>query len=309
MLAEFRKSDEEQIEKGIQKRMQSLDAIENEILSLENNRDHNLSDAIFEAINKDVWMALGVTPGSDAKLDEDFLELPGEIALGSAAMKDVKGMDKHGRKYLSLSYEFETNAEFEKASDVYEKILEIQRQTGNIQSPKILGTLWELAYVYREQGDFDNAVTSLREATELLAQGSELPVKERYKTLEESLRQTITKYWDWEGNPDHPTVAMLWERLGYIYFVQGQYDAARSAFAKSLGIREKVFGPDHLKVAHSLTALAKTHYEQGNYGRAESELQRAYEIIRKHLSPDHDLIVRNRKDYKDVLAKLGRDLG
>jgi len=56
--------------------------------------------------------------------------------------------------------------------------------------------------------------------------------------------------------PDQPDITPSLNRLGILYYLQGEYIKSEPLLNRSLAIKEKALGPDHPDVALSLNNLA-----------------------------------------------------
>ena len=69
--------------------------------------------------------------------------------------------------------------------------------------------------------------------------------------------------------PFHPDIAPGLNKLGYLYYLQSEYNKAEAVYIRALAIREKEFGPDHSSIASSLNDLAEVYRVQAKYIKSE----------------------------------------
>lgn len=96
---------------------------------------------------------------------------------------------------------------------------------------------------------------------------------------------------------DQPAIqADILDALGSVYENLGALDSARSAFSRSLAIREATFGPESLEAAHGISQLGGLLIELDEVARADSLILRSLALRREHLPPNHP----------DIAADLGQ---
>jgi tetratricopeptide (TPR) repeat protein len=108
-----------------------------------------------------------------------------------------------------------------------------------------------------------------------------------------------------ELGPDDPDVAGSLNSLAGIYNDQGRYAEAKPLLDRSLAIRERSLGPNHPDVAKVLNNLATFYERQGQYAEAKALYERTLAIFEKTLVPDHLTIASTRKQYTELLRRIG----
>ena len=81
--------------------------------------------------------------------------------------------------------------------------------------------------------------------------------------------------------------ADLYDHLGNVEQLRGNYDAAEGWYEKALASATALHGPDHPDVAVVLNNLAAVHYARGDYDAANDLYERALAIYEAILGPDH----------------------
>ncbi len=81
--------------------------------------------------------------------------------------------------------------------------------------------------------------------------------------------------------------ADLYDHLGNVEQLRGNYTAAEAWYAKALASAEALHGADHPDVAVVLNNLAAVHYARGDYAAAHDLYARAMKIYEAILGPDH----------------------
>lgn len=98
-----------------------------------------------------------------------------------------------------------------------------------------------LANVYKNQGNYDQALRYYRQALDINEQ-----------VLGE----------------DHPNTLTTYNNTAIVYSSQGEYDMALALFGKTLAVREKVLGTDHSETGVIYHNMATVYYAQGNFEKA-----------------------------------------
>ncbi|MDX1567095.1 MAG: tetratricopeptide repeat protein, partial [Longimicrobiales bacterium] len=96
---------------------------------------------------------------------------------------------------------------------------------------------------------------------------------------------------------DQPAIqAEILDAVGSVYENLGALDSARSAFARSLAVREATFGPRSPEAAHGISQLGGLLIETDEVERADSLLVRSLALRRELLPSNHP----------DIAADLGQ---
>lgn len=109
-----------------------------------------------------------------------------------------------------------------------------------------------------------------------------------------------------EYGTEDTSVARVVNRIGSIYWFQGNYPEAETTWKRALQIRERAPGADHLDVARSLNNLALLYQTQGRYDEAEPLFLRALQIGEKALGLEHPYVART---FLNNLALLYQNQG
>jgi len=106
--------------------------------------------------------------------------------------------------------------------------------------------------------------------------------------------------------PLYFNIAPILNKLGILYYLQGQYSKAEPLYIRSLAIREKELGPDHPDVATNLNTLALLYKEQGKYSKAEPLCIRSLAIREKELGPDHPHVATGLNNLAGLYTDQGK---
>ena len=94
--------------------------------------------------------------------------------------------------------------------------------------------------------------------------------------------------------------------LAGVYNSQNRYPESKPLLERSLAIRERALGPDHPDIARNLNNLVDFYNSQGQYEEAKPLLERALAICETALGPNHPKVAAIRKQYSELLPKLGQ---
>ena len=145
------------------------------------------------------------------------------------------------------------------AETFLKRALEIREHVLGGEHLDTLATLEALAYLYLNQGEYDQAEALYRQA---------LTIRERV-----------------QGNV-HPDTASNLDGLALVYSLQGHYDPAETLLQRALIIKEQVLGSDHIDITETLNNLARLYYLQGQYEQSEALMKRAVTIVEQVSGPE-----------------------
>jgi tetratricopeptide (TPR) repeat protein len=150
-----------------------------------------------------------------------------------------------------------------------------ERDVARREADRASRTLDFLVGVFRRADPFVSADADLS-ALEILGQGT--------ARMEDELA----------GQP--AIQAEILDAVGTVYQNLGALDSARSAFQRSLAVRQATFGPDGTETALGVSKLAGLLIELGELEQADSLLVRSLSLRRRSLPPNHP----------DIAADLGQ---
>lgn len=127
----------------------------------------------------------------------------------------------------------------------------------------LIPLIMKLAMVYREQGNYEDALDHYRRALHL-----------------------VEKQFDIE----HPYLAMVLQNIGMTYFHQKKYEMARRYIYRTLEISERALGAEHPYLAIMLNHVGVAHYNSGHYHWALKYFFWALDIRSKSIGPQ-DLLI------------------
>jgi serine/threonine protein kinase/tetratricopeptide (TPR) repeat protein len=145
------------------------------------------------------------------------------------------------------------------AEPILNRALELRRKKFGGAHTKVGQTLNNLALVYDEQGKFEQAEATHREALRI--------------------RRGL--------GPKDPGISNSLSNLGITLRHSGKYEEAATVLREALALRREANGNDHPLVANTLNILGLTLGELGKYAESEPILRESLAIRRKVLPPTH----------------------
>lgn len=149
---------------------------------------------------------------------------------------------------------------FSEAEPFLTGALTLQLQQGDVKTSSLAQTLHSVAFLYYNQGKYDQAERLFRQALEIC---------ENDITLE------------------YPVMVQCLDGLSVLYLDDGKYDLAEEYCKRSLAICERILGPKHAHIADCLNNLAEVHRLTGNYTQAEPLFKQAIMVWEETLGPEH----------------------
>uniref|UniRef100_UPI002040A8B3 tetratricopeptide repeat protein n=1 Tax=Otoolea muris TaxID=2941515 RepID=UPI002040A8B3 len=178
----------------------------------------------------------------------------------------------------ALAYLLQYIAEYEKAQELYRKILVISERVLGGGHPYTATSYNNLAGVYASQGEYEKAEELYEKA---------LAIRERVLG---------------EGHPD---IATSYNNLAGVYKSQGEYEKAEELYKKALAISERVLGGGHPYTATSYNNLAGVYESQGEYEKAEELYEKALVISERVLGGGHPDTATSYNNLAGVYARQG----
>ncbi|KAJ5675274.1 uncharacterized protein N7477_005208 [Penicillium maclennaniae] len=182
------------------------------------------------------------------------------------------------RGYLASSYQ--SIEEFEKATKIFEEILEHRISTSGLQCLETNRTVQDLAIVYRMRGSLEHRQRALKDSVHNLQRAQELG--------SQALRYFLRTF----GPENGDTLSAMFT-LPQVYFTQGRLSNAEELTQQSLAIQKKMFGPDTLCTTSAMTTLAGIYMQRWKFQDAELLYAEALKRAKKFLGPGHPTILRD----------------
>ncbi|UCC98062.1 MAG: tetratricopeptide repeat protein [Phycisphaerales bacterium] len=194
---------------------------------------------------------------------------------------------------------------YEKAQPLLETALN-QAQKTNASDSELCACLIDLAYLYKEQGNLNQAETMCRlglALQEKVHQPNHPYVANTLRILSEICRE-LGRYEEARTTleramtiirkvrpEDGQEIAPLKVDMARLLMARGDYTDAESHFTQAIGVIETSFGPEHLYTAKVRSGLATLYSLQGRYPEAQTLIQRALPVYEKVHGPDHHFLI------------------
>ncbi|MFN6260068.1 MAG: tetratricopeptide repeat protein [Bacteroidota bacterium] len=113
-----------------------------------------------------------------------------------------------------------------------------------------------------------------------------------YENSIELLQKSIVLVLENQG-ADHPAIAALYLKLGWIWNAKGDFDMALDYYFKSLSSLQKTIGDSHIHVAAIYNNIGLARSYKGEYDKALEFLQRGLDIGLETLGSEHPNVATN----------------
>ncbi|MDF1549926.1 MAG: CHAT domain-containing protein, partial [Bacteroidales bacterium] len=150
------------------------------------------------------------------------------------------------------------------AMDYYQKAYSIRKKAYSENHPLVAKDLINIATIYSEKGDFDNAMSYFQNALSI---------------------QKLTL------GDNHPDMAITYNNLGNIYEKEGQFDLALAFYLNALDIKKSAVGEMHPEIADYYTNIGNIYSVKGNYVQAMEYHQKALDIKIQFYGQKHPAVV------------------
>jgi len=268
--------------------------------SIANLRAHPVSRAQQAALARSLH-GLGMALSNQGKLPEAEQQLRAALAMQRALFGEVNG--EVARTIEDLGQVVDQRGDLKAAIPLMQQALDIQRKLhGTEPHPDLAEAINNLAFVYEEKSDHDDAEKLFREALAMnrrllgdkhkeIATGLSnlayvLQEKGDLPRAEATFRQALAMQRDLFGNV-HPDVALTLNNLAYVYAelhdVKNELDTQREALA----IYKQLFPGDHPDVARVSNQLGYFLTEAGQYAEAERLIRDSLGMRRRLLGNSH----------------------
>lgn len=238
-------------------------------------------------------------------------------ALSILSQNSLRGTRQYAAIQLNLGSLYEDKGDSKGAEKIYKDILD---QTSRENNPEIAEALYRLGKLFYARGDYLNAESQLKRATELVVNLKGLKDPEiatyfnnlaqvyhregKYVEAERFLKEALTIGEDALGT-GHPSTAVFLNNLAELYREKGDYERARSLCLRSLDIREKNLGARSAAVALSLNNLGLIYLDTGDVRRAEPLFRRSMQVYREALGNDTLEVANVTNNLAKALKYLG----
>jgi tetratricopeptide (TPR) repeat protein len=170
--------------------------------------------------------------------------------------------------------------EHDKALDMYEQGLAVERLVFDEYHPNITVTLSNIAQIHKQCGDLAKAFSLFDEvyAIQLASVGKR-----------------------------DPSVAGTLANMALIHYQRKNYTSALEIYQEALAIRRESFGDDNLEVASTLNSIGLVLFKLGMLSMALESISRSLATRRKLLGDTHRDIAVNLYNIATIQMELGND--
>ena len=195
-----------------------------------------------------------------------------------------------------------SNAEYDKAIDLYRRVLAIYRKKRDNDRPRTAAALNNIGNAYSRKGVYDKALEYYERALTIYRKkpgvdhpdtagtlnniGNTYQRMAEYDKAIEYHEQVLTIFRKKLGD-DHPVTADTLNNIGVDYEIKGACDKALEYYERALAIYRKKLGDDHPRTADILDNIGNVYSGQGEYDKAIGCYERALAIRQKKDGDDH----------------------
>ena len=244
---------------------------------------------------------LGMALSNQGTLPEAEQQLRAALAMQRALFGEVNG--EVARTLEDLGQVVDQRGDLKASIPLMQSALAIQRQLhGTDPHPDLAEAINNLAFVYEEKADHDDAEKLFREglamnrrllgdkhkeiATGLSNLAYVLQEKGDLSRAEATFRQTLAMQRELLGNV-HPDVAMTLNNLAYVYAALHDTSNELRTQRESLAIYQQLFPGDHPDVARVANQLGFFLTEANQYAEAERQVRDSLGMRRRLLGNAH----------------------
>lgn len=235
------------------------------------------------------------------------------------------GTLRMARVWTRLAHLLNCADEADHAAEFYQRSLPILREEGEtaeiVRACIGLGyTYWALDEFATGAEQFEHALVTLEHAgwtehplaAEAMSGLGMMRHDQGYAAESRDLqRRALVVLVRVHGDIDHPIVAEVHDKLGWVSRLLGDPEAAQAEHTLSAEMMSRLFGPDDPRVAMALTNLGLAELEAGDAGAARTSQLRAHDILVRAYGTEHrnTRLVADRLRALDDLSVAGVQLG
>jgi CHAT domain-containing protein/tetratricopeptide (TPR) repeat protein len=240
--------------------------------------------------------------------------------------------------WQSLLYAWKMD--FAKCESLVDHALDLYKSKLGLDHPALAVALWVKGGLYKYTGRHGEGRSMLLRAHELTESNPQFdPEISAYVLMDIGLdhihrqenlqavraRLQALELFEQIHGPDHWTIGMACQGIGFAFHHLGEIDSARAYYERARTIFLNVFGPKMTRTAHNMDYLSRAYWAQGRADLREKMLYQALPILEETLGSKHILvaelllkiaefeIAQGRYDkavlYAERTAQLGHDLG
>lgn len=204
--------------------------------------------------------------------------------------------------YHKLAFKHLRERNYKKALDLYEKALAVRIAAFGRYHKEVSRSYNSIALVYRHLGDFKEADSYYYKSLLIKLRRFENidetffrnfkfidsnRIKQKfYSEAKRVLGKSLKVYLETYGGSHHLT-GIIYENIGIIYTLEGDFERAMENFRRALKIRTELFGEESLEVADTYHDIGTALLLKGEYLRAEKFLKDSLDVKVDKLGENH----------------------
>ncbi len=242
--------------------------------------------------------------GNNYRLEGDYdlalkyLNMGLEIALSHSGYR----YSELASSYHKLAFKHLRDRDYYKALDLYQKALAVRIAAFGRYHKEVSRSYNSIALVYRHMGNFKEADTYYYKSLLIKLRRFENidetffrnfkfidsnRVKQKfYSEAKRVLGKSLKVYLETYGGSHHLS-GIIYENIGIIYTLEGDFERAMENFRKALKIRAELFGEDSLEVADTYHDIGTAMLLKGEYKKAETFLKDSLDLKTGKLGEKH----------------------
>lgn len=239
-----------------------------------------------------------------------YLNMGLEVALTHSGYR----YSELARSYHKLAFKHLRDRNYEKALDLYKKALAVRIAAFGRYHKEVSRSYNSIALVYRNMGDFREADAYYYKSLLIKLRRFENidenffrsfkfidsnRVKQKfYSEAKRVLGKSLKVYLETYGGSHHLS-GIIYENMGIIYTLEGNFERAMDNFRKALRIRTELFGEDSLEVAD-------TYHDIGTALILKNEFRQSEQFLKDSLDIKTDKLGDNHLFTGDTFFQLGK---
>ncbi|MEN8222816.1 MAG: CHAT domain-containing tetratricopeptide repeat protein [Acidobacteriota bacterium] len=227
-----------------------------------------------------------------------YLNMGLEIALSHSGYQ----YSELASSYHKIAFNHLRDRNYEKALELYQKALAVRISAFGRYHKEVSRSYNSIALVYRHMGNFKEAdyyyyrsllirLRRFENIDETFFRNFKFidsnRIKQKfYSEAKRVLGKSLKVYLETYGGSHHLS-GIIYENIGIIYTLEGDFERAMENFRRALKIRMELFGEESLEVADTYHDIGTAMLLKGEYGSAETFLKDSLDIKADKLGENH----------------------
>jgi len=227
-----------------------------------------------------------------------YLNMGLEVALSHAGYR----YSELARSYHKLAFKHLRDRNYEKALDLYQKALAVRIAAFGRYHKEVSRSYNSIALVYRHMGNLKEADSYYYKSLLIKLRRFERidetffrnfkfidrnRVKQKFYTeAKRELGKSLKVYLETYGGSHHLS-GIIYENIGIIYTLEGDFERAMENFRRALKIRTELFGEDSLEVADTYHDIGTAMILKREFPQAENFLKESLGVKVRKLGEGH----------------------